>query len=76
MEHLEIFRSRSAELEQTLGFALDWDARPDAKFSFAGTYLTCDPDNRALWPEQHAWLAAKLARMQQVFARYIEQTRV
>lgn len=72
LKHLETFRQRSAELEEELGFSLEWDPRPDAKFSYVAVYFGCDPDDRTKWTEQHEWLGKRLARMQQVFSRHIE----
>jgi hypothetical protein len=66
----EIFRTlrpQADELARELGFALEWEANAGSRKSYAGIYRQIDPADRASWPDQHAWMADKLEKLQQVF---------
>jgi hypothetical protein len=69
-----IFRAMQAQnaaITAELGFALEWDEATGGLHSFAMVHLQTDPTERAQWPAQHAWLAEKLERLQEVFGARI-----
>ena len=73
-EAKELFLAMEAQSQQItheLGFPIEWDEHTDGLRSYATVYLDADPTDRATWPAQHAWLAEKLERLQEVFSARI-----
>ena len=66
--------ARRAEIEDELGHALEWEARPQARGCRVSCYLRdTDPDDMADWPRQHAWLAERINDFHRAFARRIRE---
>ena len=61
-----------AEIEDELGYALEWERRPAARGCRVSCYLRdTDPEDVADWPRQHAWLVTRANDMHRAFARRI-----
>lgn len=66
-------QSRQDEIHTKLGFPLIWDALPSKKGSVAYVVQPDSPlDDEARWPEYQAWLAATVAKMDEVFRPLIK----
>lgn len=66
-ETFRALKTQADELARDLGFALDWEENTGGAKSYAGIYREIDPADRVSWPDQHAWMAEKLEKLQQVF---------
>jgi hypothetical protein len=64
----ELLLSQKAEIENKLGFALDWQELPEGQDSRIAISLDADPSNEEDWPRQHDWLAKHLNEMYRAFA--------
>lgn len=60
-----------ARIEAEFGQALEWEDLPAKRDCRIAIYLSCDPEDEADWPRQHAWLAEKMNRLHTVFARRV-----
>ena len=61
-----------AKIEGDLGYALEWDERPDGQDT--RIFITLDvaqPDDTSDWPRQHEWLADRLNDLHRVFSRRV-----
>lgn len=56
------------QIENDLGFKLDWDELPNRKASRIKLYLDGDFTEEQSWPNQHQWLLDKVIRFQKVFS--------
>ena len=72
-DHFRTLREMSQKLEQELGFPLEWDEKAGRDQNYVGIYHECDPNDRKDWPEQHIWLAEKLARLQRVLSGHLRR---
>jgi len=62
-------QAQKAEIEAEIGQPLTWRELPGKKSSDISLYLKdVDPNNRAQWPEQHAWLRQTLEAFHHAFA--------
>jgi hypothetical protein len=65
-------QAQKDDIEAECGFALNWQELPEKKESVILVELdNQDTSNKALWPQQHAWLADKLERMHNAFRERI-----
>ena len=59
--------ANQSEIENSLGFQLEWEKREDKKYAYVlikrSTDMT-DPEN---WPDDFAWMASKMDAMRSVF---------
>ena len=56
------------DVEQDLGFRLEWEELPDRRDSRIAVYLDqTDPENRKDWTRQHEWLAKSINDFHRVF---------
>ena len=59
--------ANQSEIENSLGFQLEWEKREDKKYAYVlikrSTDMT-DPEN---WPDAFAWMASKMDAMRSVF---------
>jgi len=63
-----LLRQKDA-IEQSLGYALNWEELPAGQDSRICIYLDdADPRNEADWKRQHGWLADRLNDLHRVFA--------
>lgn len=68
----QLYQHKEA-IETDLGDSLKWEELPQKKSSTITLHnLTLDPNNRAQWMQQHAWLCAKLKAFMNVFAQRIK----
>src|SRR5690606_39327183 len=62
-------QAQKAEIEAEIGQPLTWRELPGKKSSDISLYLKdVDPNNRAQWPEQHAWLRQTIEAFHHAFA--------
>lgn len=60
--------TQAADIHAELGYPLEWEPLPQGADSRVSVYKHgVDPLDEAGWPEQHAWLAARLDEMHRVF---------
>ena len=73
-EHLDLLGRKKEEIEQELGFELEWgDQLPTAQQDRRIAYYLreVDPQDKSNWPRQHEWLVRHLNKMHQVFAQRV-----
>jgi hypothetical protein len=64
-----LLREQRQEIEDELGFPLQWEELPDRRDSRIALYLdSTDPEDRGQWPRQHEWLATSLNDLHRVLA--------
>lgn len=67
-ERLALLEQDREEIEQVLGFPLEWEELPEARDSRVSRYLRdVDPEDESDWPRQHEWLAKNLNEMHRAF---------
>ena len=70
--YFSLLKLQKQEIEQQLGFSLEWDELPTRRDCRIATYLdNADPEDQADWPRQHDWLAKRLNELHRVFANRI-----
>lgn len=68
-----LLHEQKSEIEAELGYALDWDALPEGRDTRISTAFNgIDPEDRADWPRQHDWLAARLNEFYRVFVNRVK----
>jgi hypothetical protein len=68
-----LLRQEKELVERELGYALDWEELPTKRDCRVASYLNdVDPEDKADWPRQHAWLARRLNDMHRVFAQRVK----
>ncbi|HET7709212.1 MAG TPA: DUF4268 domain-containing protein [Sphingomicrobium sp.] len=61
--------ARREMLDAAYGAELDWQpAKPGSAFKIVERLPVVDPYDQADWPRQHAWLAERLKKLEDVFA--------
>lgn len=65
--------AQRAEIEQAFGEPLLWDYKSSRKMCKILVKLSCDVNNEADWPQQHAWLQTKLGALYKVLQPRILQ---
>lgn len=64
-----LLQEQKADIEEELGFALEWEELPDRRDSRIALHLDrTDAEDREDWVRQHEWLAKSLNEMRRVFA--------
>lgn len=64
-----LLEEQKQEIEQELGFELDWESLPEKRDSRIAVRLSdVDPEDKADWPRQHEWLARKVNDLHRVFS--------
>lgn len=59
-------------IQAELGYDLDWDDLPDGRDTRISVALKeTDPEDKADWPRQHEWLAARMAEFYRVFVNRV-----
>lgn len=59
-------------IQAELGYDLDWDDLPDGRDTRISVALKeTDPEDKADWPRQHEWLAARMAELYRVFVNRV-----
>lgn len=72
--HYHKLYAQKDEIEAEVGEALTWYELPHKFSSYISLYLTeSDPRDRTLWPQQHAWLIAKLEAYRSCFVGRVEE---
>lgn len=62
------------ELEMAFGAALDWSRNREGVMSkIVARIPVADPNDRADWPRQHAWMVDHLIRMERVFGPLVTE---
>lgn len=65
--HFANLLALKTDLEEKLGFELDWQELPGSEACRIATWLPDAPlDAETRWPDYFAWFAARLARMNEV----------
>ena len=68
-----LLHAQKAEVEEELGYALDWEELPEGKDTRISMPLgDTDPENQADWPRQHDWLVARLNDLHRVFVHRVK----
>ncbi len=68
-----LLREQREEIEGALGETLDWQELPERKSSRIAVYKEhCDSTDEADWPNQHAWIAENLERLNTVFRERVK----
>ncbi|WP_199500102.1 DUF4268 domain-containing protein [Methylovirgula sp. 4M-Z18] len=68
-----LLHKQKSEIEAELGYALDWDELPEGRDTRISTPLNeTNPEDRADWPRQHDWLAARLNELYRVFVNRVK----
>lgn len=70
-EFFQKLYSKKDEIEEELGFNLEWNELPDKKASRIITYKNVDFDNKADWKNQFDWLMLIALKMKKVFKKYL-----
>ncbi len=69
-----ILETQKSEIEEELGFPLDWQELPDGQASRISISMdNVDPGARIDWPRQHEWLANHLNALHRVFAPRVRE---
>lgn len=55
------------EIENELRFSLEWQKRPDKKYSFIKTAKSLDMTDKDQWIDAHDWMADKMQSFKKVF---------
>ena len=64
------------DVEEELGFPLDWEELSDRRDSRIAVYLDhTEPEDRQDWMRQHEWLARSLNAMHRVFSKRVKALR-
>ena len=72
--HYHLLSQQREEIENEFGEPLEWLELPERKESWIELHdLKADPNDRARWPEQHAWLSEKLEVFDSVFRKRVKQ---
>lgn len=59
-------------IQAELGYDLDWDDLPDGRDTRISVALKeTDPEDKADWPRQHEWLAARMTEFYRVFVNRV-----
>lgn len=67
-----LLKQQKIEVEQELGFSLEWEELPAKRDCRIAVYLNnLDPEDKADWPRQHEWLASRLNDLHKVFSARI-----
>lgn len=68
-----VLHNAKEEIEREIGDSLLWEERPDKTRSRITLQRSdCDPEDRGLWQEQHAWFVKKLELFHDIFEKQIE----
>lgn len=71
-----LLREQSEAVERELGYPLYWDELPSGRDTRISITLdNVDPENRADWPRQHAWLAKHVNDLRRVFETRVRSLR-
>ena len=65
----EYLNDERREIEQELGYSLEWEELPSKRDCRIACYLRgVDPEDESDWPRQHDWLASHLNDLHRVFS--------
>lgn len=69
-----LLSKQKSEIEGELGYALEWDELPEGRDTRISTSLIeIVQEDRADWPRQHDWLAARLNELYRVFVNRVKE---
>ena len=69
-----LLREQAEEIEQELGYPLDWEELPEGRDTRISVSLdNVDPELESDWPRQHIWLAAKVNEFHRTFYRRVRE---
>ena len=69
-----LLREEKEDVEQELGYPLEWEELPAGTDSRIAAYLDdVDPEHKSDWRRQHEWFVSKLNDLHRVFARRIRE---
>lgn len=71
-QYFEMLESSTAEIEEQLQYGLKWEPLPDRKDCRISKYCDANPDDRADWDRQHAWLTETLNQLHSVFSARVK----
>ena len=67
-KYFGLLEQQKEQIEQELGFALEWQKLPTGRDSRIAFYLrNVNPEDESDWPRQHEWIATHLNKMHRVF---------
>lgn len=72
-EHFYLLREQKEQIETELGYALDWQERPEKITSSIIYQRDANFEERGRWPEYADWLLTQLADFQRVFRPRVKQ---
>jgi hypothetical protein len=64
------YYSKKEEIENSLGYELNWREMPNSKASRIVCEFNCDPSDRSSWDELFEWLANRIEEFKAVFGKY------
>lgn len=70
-EFYQMVFSHKEEIENELGFGLEWNELPDKKASRIIAYKTVDFNNKADWENQFDWLMSVALKIKKAFKKYL-----
>lgn len=73
-DRLRLLEAKKNEVEQELGYELEWgDQDPNSRDCSIAYYLRdTDPDDESDWQRQHNWIATNLNAMHRVFMDHVK----
>ena len=63
--------AKKSEIEQDLGFEMDWRPLPERKASRILIEKQVDFDSKEKWPSQFEWIMDTCLKIKKVFKKYI-----
>ena len=67
-----LLHREKVQVEQELGYSLDWDVKFNRKRQRIAVYDNADIGDKTDWPRQHDWLATRLNELHRVFANRVQ----
>lgn len=62
---------RAKEIENELGFPLEWEEEPDSSYSYIAVYQPVASFDESEWAKQHDWMAERLEAFHRVMPKFI-----
>lgn len=68
--HFMSLLAQRGQIERRIGEALEWNAKPDRNERQIYRKILCDPAAPLDWPRQHAWIAERLPRFENLLESF------
>ncbi len=72
MAFFHLLDEQRNQIEQELGYSLEWEHNPGQARQRIAIYRNADPGDQGDWPRQHEWLATHLNDFHRVFANRVQ----